>query len=73
VDVGNGRVWTRHVNQIIDRVISKSIEAEMLNGGVDQEVASSDNNVTFDSVTSNYVVTDTLIRKSGRIIKPLKV
>jgi len=84
VDVGNGIVWKRHVNQIIDRVISKTSEGDVLNDGLDestvdnkqieldQEIASSDNNVTLDPVTSNSVSTDTFIRKSGRLVKPPK-
>jgi len=84
VDVGNGIAWKRHVNQIIDRVISKTSEGDVLNEGLDestvdnkqieldQEVASSDNNVTLDPVTSNSVSTDTFIRKSGRVVKPPK-
>ncbi|CAI6365252.1 unnamed protein product [Macrosiphum euphorbiae] len=80
VDVGNGMVWKRHVNQIIDRVITKGSEVETLNDGrddkstvdnkqieLDQEVASNNNNVSLDSVSK-----DTFIRKSGRTIKPPK-
>jgi DNA uptake protein ComE-like DNA-binding protein len=74
----NVRVWKRHVNHIINRMISKSCEDVMLNMGVNestvdnkqiklnQEVVSS-NNVTF-----SFVSTGTFIRKSERIIKPPK-
>lgn len=84
VDVGNGIVWKRHVNQIIDRVISKSSEGDVLNEDLDestvdnkqivlnQEVASSDYNVTLDPVTNKSVSTDTFIRKSDRLVKPPK-
>jgi len=36
VDVGNGIVWKRHVNQIIDRVISKTSEGDVLNEGLEE-------------------------------------
>jgi len=70
------------MNQIIDRVISRRNEVDILNGGMyestvdnkhielDQEVASSDNNVNLYSFTSYPV--STYFFKSGRIIEPPK-
>jgi len=75
----------RGMNQIINRVISKSSEVKILNGGMyestvdnkqiepvelDQEVASSDSNINVDSVTSNPVSKH--FYKSGRIIESPK-
>jgi hypothetical protein len=80
VDVGNSIVWKRHVNQIIDRGISESVKAEILNDELYENVDNSqhieqkglleDGNDKTDSITISPVSTETIVSRSGRIIKP---